>query len=113
MPSESYHYLHDVLGSVIGLVDDAGKMVERYTYDPYGKVFIEKWDAAANGGNGDWTASAEPVSGLPVSSVGNPFMWTGHRYDAAVGLHATLYRTYSPTLGKPARKSSTLRIRPS
>jgi len=88
-------------------------MVERYTYDPYGKVFIEKWDATANGGSGAWIASAEPTSGMPYSSVSNPFMWTGHRYDAAVGLYATHYRTYSPTLGKPARKSSTLRIRPS
>ncbi len=101
VPSAAYHYLHDVLGSVIGLVNDAGELVEQYTYDPYGKVFIEKWDAAANGGAGAWLASAEPTSGkLPVSSIGNPFLWTGHRYDAAVGLYATLYRTYSPTLGR-------------
>jgi RHS repeat-associated protein len=96
----NFHYLHDVLGSVIGLVDDAGELVERYTYDPYGKVFIEKWDATANGGNGAWIASTEPTSGMPNSSVGNPFTWTGHRYDAAVGLYATLYRAYSPTLGR-------------
>ncbi|MCC7313878.1 MAG: RHS repeat-associated core domain-containing protein [Planctomycetes bacterium] len=98
--TENYHYLHDVLGSVIGLVNDAGELVERYTYDPYGKVFIEKWDATANGGAGAWVTSSESTSGLPVSSVGNPFMWTGHRYDAAVGLYATLFRTYSPTLGR-------------
>lgn len=95
-----YHYLHDVLGSVIGLVDESGALRERYTYDPYGKVFIEKWDATANGGAGAWLASAEPTSGLPVSSVGNPFMWTGHRYDAAVGLYATHFRAYSATLGR-------------
>ncbi|MCC7313880.1 MAG: hypothetical protein IT419_03600 [Planctomycetes bacterium] len=71
-----YHYLHDVLGSVIGLVDGAGELVERYTYDPYGKVFIEKW-------------------------------------DAAVGLYATLYRTYSLTLGKTVRNPRTMRMRPS
>ncbi|OQZ05369.1 MAG: hypothetical protein B6D36_10480 [Planctomycetes bacterium UTPLA1] len=72
-----YHYLHDVLGSVIGLVDGAGELVERYTYDPYGKVFIEKWDAAANGGNGDWVASetdcgSSTCGKLPVSSVAGP-----------------------------------------
>jgi len=44
-----YHYLHDALGSVIGVVDDAGDIVERTAYDPYGKPFIEKWDATANG----------------------------------------------------------------
>ncbi|MBE7505749.1 MAG: hypothetical protein HS101_05610 [Planctomycetia bacterium] len=26
-----FHYLHDALGSVIGLVNDAGELVERYT----------------------------------------------------------------------------------
>ena len=105
VPSAAYHYLHDVLGSVIGLVDETGLMRERYTYDPYGKVFIEKWDAAANGGSGAWAASetdcgSSTCGKLPVSSVGNPFMWTGHRYDAAVGLYATHFRTYSPTLGR-------------
>ncbi|MBE7506266.1 MAG: hypothetical protein HS101_08285 [Planctomycetia bacterium] len=76
MPSGAYHYLHDALGSVIGLVDAPGELVERYTYDPYGKVFIEKW-------------------------------------DAAVGLYATLYRTYSLTLGKTVRNPRTMRMRPS
>lgn len=37
---------------------------------------------------------------MPYSSVGNPFLWTGHRYDPAVGLYHTLFRTYSPTLGR-------------
>lgn len=96
----SYHYLHDVLGSVIGLVNDAGTLVERYTYDPYGKAFIEKWDTNAGGGSGGWVVSAEPISGLPYSAYGNPWMWTGHRYDAAVGLYHFLFRTYSPTLGR-------------
>ena len=77
-------------------MNEAGELVERYTYDPYGKVFIEKRDATANGGSGAWIASAEPTSGMPYSSVGNPFPWTGHRYDAAVGLYSALFRTYSP-----------------
>ncbi|RIK55816.1 MAG: hypothetical protein DCC63_18685 [Nitrospira sp.] len=103
----AYHYLHDVLGSAIGLVDSAGTLVERYTYDPYGKVFIEKWDATANGGQGAFVASetdcgtSNPACGrMPYSPTGNPFLWTGHRYDPAVGLYHTLYRTYSPTLGR-------------
>jgi YD repeat-containing protein len=79
-----YHFLHDALGSVIGVVDDDGILVERTTYDPYGKPFIEKWDATANEGAGDFVAGTEPTSGLPVSSVANPFGFTGHRYAAAV-----------------------------
>lgn len=95
----AYHYLHDALGSVIGLVNSVGTLVERYTYDPYGKVFIEKWQTDGQGG-GQWLASAEPNSGMPYSSVGNPLLWTGHRYDAAVGLYHTLFRFYDPTLGR-------------
>ncbi len=130
----TYHYLHDVLGSVIGVVDEDGDLVERFTldagerlcrspragrtrsirrrvkgttYDPYGKVFIEKWDDAANEGSGARVERASecgtgvPACGqMPYSSIGNPFLWTGHRYDAAVGLYHTLFRTYSPTLGR-------------
>jgi RHS repeat-associated protein len=95
-----YHFLHDALGSVIGVVDDAGDLVERTTYDPYGKPFIEKGGADANEGAGDFVASSEPTSGLPVSSVSNPFGFTGHRYDAAVGLYHTLFRSYNPILGR-------------
>ncbi len=129
-----YHYLHDVLGSVIGVVNETGTLVERYTldagerlcrspragrtrsirrrvkgttYDPYGRPFIEKWDAAANEGSSAWVESASecgtgvPACGqMPYSSIGNPFLWTGHRYDAAVGLYHTLFRFYDPTLGR-------------
>ncbi len=129
-----YHYLHDVLGSVIGVVNETGTLVERFTldagerlcrspragrtrsirrrvkgttYDPYGKVFIEKWDDAANEGSGARVESASecgtgvPACGqMPYSPTGNPFLWTGHRYDAAVGLYHTLFRFYEPVLGR-------------
>ena len=95
-----FHYLHDALGSVIGLVDAAGELVERYTYDPYGKVFIETWDPDANEGTGAWLPSREPTSGLPHSPVGNPFLWTGQRYDASSATYGFYARSYSPTLGR-------------
>jgi RHS repeat-associated protein len=84
-----YHYLRDALGSVVGLTNESGNLVERYTYDPYGKVFIERQDLAT----GAWT----PTN---ASSFGNPWLWTGHRYDPAVGLYHTHFRTYSPMLGR-------------
>lgn len=82
-----YHFLRDVLGSVVGLTDASGNLIERYTYDPYGKTFIEKWDGSA------WAATS-------ASSFGNPFGWTGQRYDAATGTYHFLFRTYSPTMGR-------------
>jgi len=32
--STSYYYLHDGLGSVVGLTDSSGNVVNRYSYDP-------------------------------------------------------------------------------
>ncbi len=102
-----YHYLHDALGSVIGLVDETGLPRERYAYDPYGRPFIEWWDENANGGQGAWVDNATsttvwgaPSGGMPYSAFGNPFGFTGHRYDGAVGLYHTKYRSYEPVLGR-------------
>lgn len=78
-----YHYLRDVLGSVIGLTNVSGNPVERYTYDPYGKTLIEKW----NTGTSAWQQAN-------ASAFGNPFLWTGQRYDAATGTYHFLFRTY-------------------
>jgi RHS repeat-associated protein len=83
-----YYYLPDILGSVLALADAAGNLVERYSYDPYGKTLIERHESG-----GGWTATA-------ASSFGNPFAWTGQRYDAPVGLYHFLFRSYSPTLGR-------------
>jgi RHS repeat-associated protein len=84
VPPAVYHYLPDVLGSVVGLADAAGNLVERYTYDPYGRTII----LDANG------------TALSRSAAGNPFLWTGQRYDAVTGLYHFLFRSYSPTLGR-------------
>ena len=46
------------------------------------------------------------TSGVPhpvvadASRYGNPFLWTGQRYDGAVGLYHFLFRSYSPDLGR-------------
>ena len=90
---EVLHYLHDVLGSVVGLTDVSGTTAERYTYDPYGKTYIEHWDSTAGGGTGAWFERS-------ASFYANPFAWTGQRYDAGVRLYGFFYRTYSPTLGR-------------
>ncbi len=97
--AEVLHYVHDALGSVVGLVDAGNaptvqpKLVERYDYDPYGKTYIETWDAEAGGGSGAWVRTT-------VSAYGNPFGWTGQRYDASVGLYHFQFRSYSPEMGR-------------
>ena len=82
---ETLHYVRDVLGSVTALTDWLGAGGERYSYDPYGRTRIE---------------DATGTTGRSVSLFGNPFAWTGQRYDAGVGLYHFLHRAYSPTLGR-------------
>ncbi len=90
---ETLYYVHDALGSVVGLLDDPveanipAKLVERYDYDPYGTTYIS-------------CRQGQTFVSCETSRYGNPFLWTAQRYDAAVGLYHFLFRTYSPTLGR-------------
>lgn len=79
-----YYYHYDGLGSVVALSDSSGNIVERYTYDVFGEPNV--WDA-----NGD---------ALAVSSVGNPYMFTGRRFDTETGLYYYRARYYYPKLGR-------------
>jgi RHS repeat-associated protein len=92
---ETLYYVHDALGSVIGLTDAGGDLVERYVYDPYGRTAIERPT-----GTGGWTLTDGAGEPWQTSAYDNPFMWTGQRYDPGVELYAFLYRTYSPQLGR-------------
>ena len=79
-----FYYHYDGLGSVVALSDSAGNIVETYRYDVFGEPNV--WDA-----NGD---------ALTESSVGNPYMFTGRRYDDETGLYYYRFRYYSAELGR-------------
>ena len=68
---DSYFLHKDHAGNVVAVSDAAGALVERYDYDDYGKPRF--FDGA--GGP------------LPGSSIGNPFLSGGRRYDAQTGLY--------------------------
>ena len=57
----------------IGLTDTTGNLVEAYRYNAYGQP-------------------------LQVSTVGNPYMFTGRRFDSETGLYYYRARYYSPQL---------------
>jgi RHS repeat-associated protein len=89
-PTGTYYYHFDVLGSVIALSNTSGNIVERYSYDVFG----------------------EPNR---VSSVGNPYMFTGREYDPCTGLYYYRARYYKPLIGRflqtdPLRKWSELNL---
>lgn len=71
----SYFYHFNALGSVVALSDDAGNEAEIYTYSPFGRV-------------------------LQSSTLGNPYLYTGRRYDANMELYYYRSRMYNPALGR-------------
>ena len=79
-----YYYHFDGLGSVSDITDANGTTVESYQYDVYGRATI--LDAYGHQ--------------IVESSVGNPYMFTGRRYDADSGLYYYRARYYHPRLGR-------------
>lgn len=66
--------MQDRLGSVVGALSDTGALSDGpYVYDPYG---------------------------LPNTTAGMPFRYTGRRYDAETGLYYYRARYYSPVTGR-------------
>ncbi|MFZ0035562.1 MAG: RHS repeat-associated core domain-containing protein [Sedimentisphaerales bacterium] len=68
-----YHF--DGLGSVIVLTDSAGNVVESYRYTVYGQA--DK-----------------------ISAYGNPYLFTGRKFDIETGLYYYRARYYSAAIGK-------------
>jgi|GEM_PF-3758172 len=81
---KTYYHTNN-LYSVAALTDAAGAVVERMTYDPYGKVTI---------------LAADGTTVLAVSNVGNPWTFTGRRLDGETGLMYYRARMYSVELGR-------------
>lgn len=71
----SYYYTQDALRSVSDLLNVAGGVAEHYTYTAYG------------------TPSQ-------TSTIGNPWMFTGARFDPGSSLYSLRVRWYSPVIGR-------------
>jgi len=83
--SNKYYYHSNNLYSVAALTDSGGSVVERYRYDPYGKVTI---------------LAADGVTVRTTSSYGNPWTWEGRRSDQETGLMQFRQRMYGTNLGR-------------
>ncbi|MBW8042153.1 MAG: hypothetical protein FVQ85_19435 [Planctomycetes bacterium] len=83
--SEVYFYYHyDGLGSVIAISDSVGRVVEKYQYAVYGNPRI------LNQNNKQ----------LTDSKYGNPYMFTGRRFDTETRLYYYRARYYSTEIGR-------------
>lgn len=79
-----YFYHADGLGSITELSDVSGAVIERYEYAAYGKLSIK---------NGSGVV-------LDESAVGNPYFFSGRRYDSDTDLYYYRTRYYSAELGR-------------
>jgi len=74
--SGTYYYHTDGLGSVSALSDSDGNLTEDYKYDIFGEVIGS------------------------LSGVGNPYYFTGRRYDEEMALYYYRARAYDPEIGR-------------
>lgn len=81
---KDYYYHKDEMGSVVGITDDKGQLLEHYRYDAFGKVEILD-------GNGVL---------LTESSIANPYYFTGRRLEKETGYYYYRNRHYDPIHGR-------------
>jgi RHS repeat-associated protein len=72
------------MGHVQFLLDGNGDVLDKYTYDAFGKPKITGADGAER----------------PTTSNGNRFLFTGREYLSALGLYDYRHRVYHPGLGR-------------
>lgn len=78
-PEASHFYLHDTLGSVVGLASSAGAIEASYSYEPYGVPRA--------------TSIGEPTG------IVNPMRFAGERQDENTGLYHLRARQYDAGTG--------------
>jgi RHS repeat-associated protein len=93
VPANRLYALQNSTYSVHALVNDAGAVVEKYSYTPYGEPTVLS------------------PAGIPlaVSAVGNNYLFTGRELDAETGLFHFRARAYSPKLGRFLQRDTQFR----
>jgi len=84
--ADGHFYLHDANYNVTAVMDDAGAVVERYSYTPYGEATVLDPNFS--------------VDSDGVSDIGNEYLYTGRRRDPETGLQLNRNRFYHAPLGR-------------
>ena len=79
-----YYYHYDGLGSARAITDSSEATIETYTYDVYGRPTI-------------YNSLGQEI---PESQFGNPYYFTGRRFDKTSGLYYYRNRYYNCELGR-------------
>ncbi|MBN2018890.1 MAG: RHS repeat protein [Sedimentisphaerales bacterium] len=82
--ANDYYYHTDELFNVMAVTDVAGNAVERYEYQDYGKPEF-------------FNGAGVPIAG---TAIGNPYYFTGRRYDSETGLYYYRTRYLDPRSGR-------------
>jgi len=90
------YYTNDANMNVTTLVDASdGAVVERYSYDPYGKATVRNGVRDAVGND----TSASEWSERTSNTFDNAILYCGYRFDNESGLYNPRNRYYHPTFG--------------
>jgi RHS repeat-associated protein len=89
-------YHQNTLGSVFAITDAAGRIVEGYQYDAYGRqtVFAPGPNGMVNFGGDDVITPGDP------SGLANPYLFTGRRLEAETGQYYYRLRYLNPEHGR-------------
>jgi RHS repeat-associated protein len=99
----TYYYHQNALWSVYALSNSSGVGIEGYYYDAYGYQTVV---LPGEDGILDFDSDDVYVPGAR-SSVGNPFLFTGQRFDPETGLLYYKNRHYSTSFGRFMQRDST------
>jgi RHS repeat-associated protein len=80
----TFYYQQDHEGNVTHLTDGNGAIIEKYQYDAFGAPVI-------------YNAGGTVIS---ASAYGNPFLFTGRRFQSTFGIYEYRARAYHPRLGR-------------
>ena len=80
--SNTYYYLYNLQGDVIGLIDSEGTQVVSYQYDTWGVP-----------------VSTTDTTSMKIGTL-NPFRYRGYCYDEATGFYYLGSRYYDPVIGR-------------
>ena len=99
---EHLYYCQDGNYHTTSLVDSYdGAVVERYRYDPYGKVTVLHGVR-----DNDGTSTTEWDERASADAFHNEILYCGYRFDTETGLYHVRHRMYHPTLGRWLQRDS-------
>ena len=83
----TYYYVLNVQGDVVGLLNSSGAIAAKYTYDPWGKVTVQNPNGTAN------------TSSSFIGNI-NPLRYRGYYYDTESDFYYLQSRYYDPAIGR-------------